>query len=125
MMATETANLDRRPRLVLAHRRADYASSVCRFYGRLGWETHRAASAREARTLARCLAPAVVVLGTDLPDESGWLTCEKLLHERPGQKVVLVADRLTPATRQFAAFVGAAALIREEAGVEALADEVG
>jgi DNA-binding NarL/FixJ family response regulator len=111
--------------MVLAHGRSEYADAICRHYGRLGWETHRANSAQHARTLARQLAPAVVVLGIELPDESGWLTCDKLLLERPKQKVVLVADRSTPTSRRFAQFVGASALIHEEAGVEALAEEVG
>lgn len=113
-----------RPHLVLAHPNAAYAASVCRYYGRLGWETHLASSAHDARRLAEQLSPDVVVLGTDLPDESGWLTCGKLLQEYPGQKVVLVAGRSTPENRHFAAFVGAIALVQEEAGVQALAEEI-
>jgi DNA-binding NarL/FixJ family response regulator len=114
-----------RPRLVLAHSDPGYAGSVCRFYRRLGWETHLASSAHEVRSLARRLSPEVVVLSTELPDESGWLTCDKLLHENPELKVVLVANRSTPRNRHFASFVGAAALVHEEAGVQTLADEVG
>jgi DNA-binding response OmpR family regulator len=114
-----------RPRLVMAHTNPGFAGSVCRYYRRRGWETHVAGSAHEVRLLARRLSPEVIVLGTDLPDESGWLTCGKLIHENPEQKVVLVADRSTPRNRHFAAFVGAAALVHEEAGVQGLAEHVG
>src|SRR5262249_51827815 len=125
MTALQAKPFVNRPHLVLAHPNAGYAGSICRYYRRMGWETHLARSAQEARVLARELAPAVVVLSTDLPDESGWLTCDKLLHERPGQKVVLVTARSTPANRHFAQFVGAAALVQEEAGMQALAQEIG
>jgi hypothetical protein len=70
------------------------------------------------------LRPEVVVLGTDLIDESGWLICDKLLLERPDQKVVLVTSGTSPTNRHFAEFVGAVALVYEEAGVEALVAEI-
>ena len=114
-----------RPRLVLAHPDSGYASSVCRFYRRLGWETHLAHSAHEVRSLVRRWSPEVVVLSIDLPDESGWLTCGKLRQENPELKVILVADRSTPRNRHFASFVGAAGLVQTEAGVQTLAEEVG
>lgn len=125
MNALKEKQLIPRPQLVLAHANAGYAKSVGRYYQRLGWETHLATSALEARRMVRELTPEVVVLGTDLPDESGWLTCDKLLDENPEQKIVLVTDQSTPANRRFANFVGATALVNEEGGVQALADEVG
>ncbi len=114
-----------RPQLVLAHASADYAQAICRHYNGLGWETHQVSSAREARTLAGELAPTAVVLGTELPDESGWLTCDKIRLDRPAQKVILVTDRSSPGNRRFAEFVGASALVHEDAGIEALAEQVG
>jgi DNA-binding NarL/FixJ family response regulator len=108
----------------MAYPNAEYTSAVSRHYRRLGWETYLVSSGVEVRRLARSLLPAVVVLGTELPNESGWLTCDKLTHELPDLKVILVADPSAPATPQFAAFVGAAALVREADGVQALAAEI-
>lgn len=114
-----------RPRLVLAHADPVYAKSVGRYYRSLGWETHVADTGTEARRLARDHGPAIVVLGTNLPDESGWLTCDKMLDENPDQKVVLVSRGSTPNDRRFARFVGASALVHEQAGVQALAEHIG
>lgn len=123
MLATK--HMPPRPRIVFAHQRSAYADAISRHYGRLGWDTHEARSAWEARDLALKLSPAAVVLGVDLPDESGWLTCEKILLDRPKQRVVLVTNGSTPTNRCFAAFVGAAALVHEDAGIEALAEQIG
>jgi len=41
-----------------------------------------------------------VVVATELPDESGWLTCAKMMLENGAQKVVLVRH---PAARAAAA----------------------
>jgi len=113
-----------RPCLVVAYPHASYADAVCRYYRRRGWETYTADSGVEARQLAHQANADVVVLGTDLPDESGWLICDKLLLERPGQKVVLVTAQSSPANRNFADFVGAVALVYEEAGIQALIEEI-
>jgi DNA-binding NarL/FixJ family response regulator len=70
------------------------------------------------------LAPSLIILGTELADESGWLTCDKLLKRHSSQKVILVADYWTPENRRFASFVGAAAVVHREAGFQALAEEI-
>ena len=125
MTALTDRKLITRPQLVVAHANAGYAKSVSRYYHRLGWDSHLASSAPEVRQLVRELSPAVVVLGTDWPGESGWLTCGKLLDEHPDLKVVLVTEHSTPANHRFACFLGAAALVNEESGVHTLAEEVG
>ena len=125
MTALTDRKLITRPQLVVAHPNAGYAKSVSHYYHRLGWDSHLASSGLEARQLVRELSPAVVVLGTDWPGESGWLTCGKLLDEHPELKVVLVTERSTPINRRFASFLGAAALVNEEGGVHTLAEEVG
>lgn len=114
-----------RPQLVLAHANTDYARSVSHYYRQLGWEPHLVGCGRDARQLARRLAPAAVILGTELPDESGWLTCQKLRQENPDQRVLLVMAEASSDDYRFAEFVGASALIKEEDGVPALVDEVG
>jgi CheY-like chemotaxis protein len=113
-----------RPRLVLAHAEAVYAALSSRHFRRLGWDVHLVGTALEARHLARVLAPNVVVLGVQLPDESGWLTCSKLVREHAELKVVLVGTSMTPENHRFAAFTGAAALVAQEEGIQALIDEI-
>ena len=113
-----------RPRLVLAYADSAHAVLCCRQLRRLGWEVHLTASGAEARRLAQAMTPAVVVLDAALPDESGWLTCAKLLQDRPGQRVVLVTDEVTTEGERFAGHVGAAILVRRSAGAAALVDQV-
>ena len=43
--------------------------------------------------------------------ESGWLTCKKLLMERPALRVILVAATPNPEHARLAEFVGAAAYV--------------
>src|SRR5262245_64436229 len=117
MIARTEKPLSFRPRLVLVYADSARAALTSRQFRRQGWEVHLASCGREARRLAQILAPDVVLLDTNLRDESGWLTCAKLLSERPRQKVILVHDQPTPQDHRFAEFVGAAALVRHETGM--------
>jgi hypothetical protein len=65
-----------------------------------------------------------VVLDTELPDQSGWLTCEKLLRDDPTLKVILVASKPESNGEAFAEFVGPAKLIRQNEGIQAVVDEI-
>jgi DNA-binding response OmpR family regulator len=91
---------------------------------RLGWEVQIAASGPEARRLARLISPAVVLLGAEGRQESGWLTCAKLCRELPEQPVVLVADDPERWQRRFATFVGAVRLVGRKQGWHALLEAV-
>jgi DNA-binding response OmpR family regulator len=124
MLAQNDKTTGRRPLLVLAYADSFYAAMSCRHFRRLGWEVHLASGGCEARRLARTLRPAVVVLDTQLRDESGWLTCDKLRREIPGQRIVLVDPNPTDEDRRLGDFVGAASLVCRGGGVSALADEV-
>jgi DNA-binding response OmpR family regulator len=112
------------PCLILAHGDPVYAASACRAFRRLGWDVYLARTGPEVRRLARMLEPDLVVLDAELPEETGWLTCDKLTHEAPRAKVVLVDDIPDAQREQFAAFVGAAALVGRKAGMAPLLDEV-
>jgi len=116
--------LAKQPRVVLAYADSTYAALCCRYFRRQGVQVHLASSGTEARRLARTLAPGALVLDTKLHDESGWLTCAKLVAENGGVRVVLVAPELNRQSLALADFVGASALVPREAGAEALADEV-
>src|SRR5438105_4934227 len=124
MIARTDAPFGFRPRLVLAYADSMHAALSGRHLRRQGWEVHLASCGAEARRLAAALAPKVVILDADLRDESGWLTCAKLTAERPGQKVILVAAEITPEVRDFAAFVGASAVVPRDAGPTGLVEEV-
>lgn len=113
-----------RPCLVLAHAQAGQAEASCRHLHRLGWEVHPARTAAEARRLTRTLSPDVVVLDTELSDESGWLMCAKLTSELPGQRVILVGPLPTRERAEFASFVGAEALIPAGPGLPGRLEEL-
>jgi CheY-like chemotaxis protein len=111
--APEHKSVAYRPRLVLAYADPAHAAQCCRQLRRLGWEVHLTRSGPEARRLARELAPVVVVLDTDLHDESGWLTCAKLRGENPGQRVILVCPAVNADAERLAEHVGAPLLRRD------------
>jgi DNA-binding response OmpR family regulator len=108
--------------VVLAHSDPAYAVAARRHLEMLGWEVYPANDGIEARHLAHVLNPALVVLSTEASDESGWLTCHKLLLEQPSRTVVLVAQSRAADDHAFATFVGASALVHQRDGVAALAD---
>jgi DNA-binding response OmpR family regulator len=112
------------PRLVLAHASALYAAQCSAYFRRLGWEVDWVRSGEEARQWARDTDPDAVVLATELPDATGWLTCDKLTRDHPGQTVVLLARRGERANPRFAAFVGAVAVVSEGAGLKALGERL-
>ena len=100
-----------RPCMLVVHNEPSQPGVLGRAFRRLGWDVYHARNGAEARRLARMLEPELLVMATDLEEESGWLTCEKLTRELPDVRVVL-ADAVPDARRaKLAAFVGAAALL--------------
>jgi DNA-binding response OmpR family regulator len=75
-----------------------------------GWHVWRAASNGELRQLAATHFPAAAVLAAEGRDESGWLTCAKLLRAQPRLRIILIGHE-DPAAECLAGFVGAAALL--------------
>jgi DNA-binding response OmpR family regulator len=75
-----------------------------------GWHVWRAASNGELRQLAATHYPAAAVLAAEGRDESGWLTCAKLLRSQPRLRVLLIGFD-DPEAECLAGFVGAAALL--------------
>jgi DNA-binding response OmpR family regulator len=113
-----------RPCLVLADPDPAYAAAIMRSFRRLGWDVYEAKLGPEARRLARMLDADLVILAADLPEETGWLTCAKLVRERPHTRIILVDHAADPRARHMAAFVGAKALVRRDAGMEALLPQI-
>jgi DNA-binding response OmpR family regulator len=89
---------------------------------RAGWRVFRAATIDSVRDLAHRVGPEVVVLPADGSDESGWLTCAKLLEAMPGLRAIVVGKPTADGT-EFARFIGAT-LVPGDASAEELADHV-
>jgi DNA-binding response OmpR family regulator len=105
-------HLARPARVVVALNDGPQARAVLATFRRQGWEVHVPANGVDARQVAReSRARAVVLDATPDGDESGYLTCKKLLLERPTTKVVLVGENVLDDDRRLAAFVGASALV--------------
>ena len=113
-----------RPRLVLGYVDSVRASQCARYFRRQGWEVQLIPSGVDARRLVLDSPPRVVILDTELPDESGWLTAAKILLDRPEQIVFLVGPERTEANERFASFVGAAGFLTRDESPVAWAEEV-
>ena len=101
-----------------------HAAHCGRYFRRLGWDVHLVASAAEARKLATNTNPRVIVLDTELPDESGWLTCAKLTHEDPNRRVILLTPNQSPEARHNLAKVNGAALVSRQDHIDVLAETI-
>src|SRR5262249_48180974 len=112
-----------RPRLVLAYADAAQAARHGHTFQRRGWEVHQTASGVEARRLAADLNPHLVILDTQLPDESGWLACAKLRLAQPQRRIVLVDPHISPEKERLGEFIGATATVSREADAAALFPE--
>lgn len=103
-------------RVVVALGGAPHAQPIQEAFRQQGWEVHIAHNENDARRLVREVRPRASVLCAEAPNrESGWLTCKKLLLEKPALRVVLVTPQLTDEARRLADFVGAAACVGSSA----------
>ncbi len=116
--------LTHRPVMILAYADSAHAARCGRYFRRLGWEVHLVASAAEARKLAGNTNPRVIVLDTELPDESGWLTCAKLMNEDPNRRVILLAPERTPELMQNLANINATALVSRHDRIDVFAETI-
>jgi ActR/RegA family two-component response regulator len=111
-------------RLLLAHGDNSYRSEVTRKLRARGVDVTATSTAGVAHGLAQQLAPAVMVLDTNLQDESGPLVCAKMKISYPDCKVILVGPELTGEAVRLAAFVGADAFVARSEGLEALVRQI-
>jgi CheY-like chemotaxis protein len=124
MMVGLERKLSARPRLLLAYVDSIHAARTARFLRRHGWEVHLAASGAEVYHLIQEIQPRVVVLDTELHDESGWLISAKITLDPRSPHVILLAPQRTEADLNQLSQVGACALVARKDGFEALAEEV-
>jgi len=109
--------------VVLALPDAALAAETAELLGEAGWRVARVAGCAELRRLCCRRMPDAVVLPADGPDESGWLTCAKLLRAAPRLRVVLVGEP-TAVNRRLARFIGATAVVPADVSAAELADRM-
>jgi len=117
-------NGNMRPRLLLAYADSAYASRCVRYFRRLGWEVRMAASGIDARRQIAEFHPTFFVIDADMPEESGWLTCAKILLDQPELNVAVQVGERDDEAIGFQHFLGLDRLIVREEGVEGLAELV-
>ncbi|HEX4590641.1 MAG TPA: hypothetical protein VH120_11965 [Gemmataceae bacterium] len=88
-----------------------------------GWRVHRASSCDAVRRMTCRKSPEVVVLPADGFDESGWLTCAKLLRASPRLRVIMVGEPTAEAA-EMARFTGVEALVPADVTATELVDRV-
>jgi DNA-binding response OmpR family regulator len=113
-----------RERVVLALNDTVLAAWIARQLRRLGWAVHSTQSGEEARRLRREHSPQVVVLDIQLKDQTGWLTCEKILRDDPTLKVILFSSQSEINGEAFAEFLGSAKWIPQDQGSQAVINEI-
>ena len=111
-------------RLIVSHVDDGFIARVCRHFQEMGWDVYPADSAEEVRRRAAGSPASVVILPTEYPNESGWLTCAKLVREHPQHRVILVGSYTTPTLQRYTSFVGGTALLGLDSSMRSLVAEV-
>lgn len=112
------------PLAVLGLTNAALAEATARRLRSQGWQVLIAGTAAEVRRAAARMAPSIVVLDVDPPDESGWLACAKLQRLRRRPRVILIDNDDNIDRDDFALFVGAVGRVSYSIDPLALAAEV-
>jgi CheY-like chemotaxis protein len=100
-------------RMVLCLGDQSNSAVIERYFQERGWRVHLANSGLEARALVREMDASVALLAEEIPaDESGWLTCWKLLQEAPKTKVIVIGASHVERGATRAEFIGATAYLR-------------
>jgi ActR/RegA family two-component response regulator len=124
-MTADSQEAVARPCMIVAHGDPQLGATLTRAFRRQGWDVYQTRSGPETRRLTRMLEPELLVMAaTDLEEETGWLTCEKLTREMPQVKIFLVDTASKGRNENFAAFVGATGLFNIQDGIPTLIQEV-
>ncbi len=110
--------------IVIAHSDAEYVTDVQEALQLRGCAVHAARSGEQARELARRYRAVLVVLDSEMPLESGWLTADKLARENPRARIVVVTPELTDKDRELASFVQATAVVDRIEGPAAIVERL-
>jgi DNA-binding response OmpR family regulator len=112
------------PGFVLAHADAGYRARAASYLWRLGLDFASVGSAQDLHEIAQAVTLPLVVLDTDLPDESGYLTCAKIKRSRPDCRVLLLGHPAASENYRLAQFVGAEVLLDRHAMLPLLGDRI-
>jgi DNA-binding response OmpR family regulator len=119
-----TEQVARPVRVVVAHGNLAYLAALQERLQQHGCSVHVAHSGEQARMLARRIHADIVVLDSEMPFESGWLTAEKLRRERQNARAIVVTPEATFTDRRFAEFICAAAIVDGAEGPEAVLERI-
>lgn len=72
-----------------------------------GWNVQCGSSGDQALAKAHTFRPEMILLGVNIPEQSGWLVCAKLKLVGPAPRVILVFGPAGPPYWQSAELVGA------------------
>ena len=120
---TPADGVRRKPKLVVGLAGSALADAVESHFRALGWDVAQAATGADAGRFAYKCRPTAVVLSSDLPGESGFLTCAKVRLTRPGVRVVLVGPEVGR-NAAWARQAGAVGYLPDSAGAAAVARAV-
>lgn len=113
------------PKLVIGLIRGELARGLELHFKAAGWRVRSADTTDELREHAAGNGVAAVVLPVDAcREESGFLTCAKLIRSFPNVRVVMVGPACEENAR-FAKFVGATAYVTDTASPDELAKAIG
>lgn len=111
------------PRLILGLMGPGGPAELAEAFRKEGWDVVMAANGEEARRLAHHKRTKAVVMPVVNGQESGLLTCAKLVRTLPRVRVVLVGPA-DEETERFALFAGAAAYLPERSTTDAVIQAV-
>lgn len=92
---------------------ADIVEFVSKVVRARGYEVRCAYDGDEALVLAKRFPPDVMFLDINLPNQDGWLVCNKLKLQTPSMQIVLITGETREDLYRFASFVCADDLIKK------------
>ena len=100
-------------RMVLCLGSLPHAAVIERYFQERGWRVLAANSGAEVRLLIRKYSETVVLLTEESAEESGWVTCWKVLSDRPKTQVCVIGPAPCGRRARLAELVKATAYIPE------------
>lgn len=94
--------------VIVAHPQEQTRKSIAEQLRNSGWNVISVDTCSQLHKRMQAWPGAQVFLYTEMPDESGFLACSKMLKSQPTIQVHLVDDHADEVNQSLAAFVGAA-----------------
>ncbi len=87
-----------------------------------GWKVISVDSSSQLHARIVAWPNSLILLATDMQDESGWLTCNKIRKSKPHASVFLIHDEIDDTDQSLADFVGASGIFTFDEMAEKLAN---